>query len=311
MDDQENKPDEDLSEEDRRRERIRQQFFSGTLSSAAPEEEAAEDKSTPEVKQPDRPEASSFPEDMKFMSGNPFGEPKRNKFVSVLLGIINFLVIIGIVVLIRTFVISPFSVVGNSMDDFFADGDLILIDKITFQLRSPARGDVVVFHPPINKFTNQNGLVCDLKKILWPILKISDAETACRSRDFFIKRVIGIAGDTVRIENGKVYVIPENGEETLIREDFLAERNQENTCFSVNCNSELDIRGMTVEVPKDAVFVLGDNRVGSSDSRMWKIGDKPAPFVPIENITGKVRVVFFPFSHLKLVPDIDLLSSPN
>lgn len=227
-----------------------------------------------------------------------------------LIGTANILIIIGVVVLIRTFLVSPFSVVGSSMSSNLSDGDLILVDKISYRLSEPKRGDIIVFHPPTNELNEQRGLICRAKKIGFVLLG-KDSKNACISRDFYVKRIIGIPGDTVEIRNRNVYVTPQEGERIEAQEDFLDTRNQNNTCFSPNCNSSRDTKGVFVEVPENTYYVLGDNRTGSSDSRKWKVDGKDTPFVLKEDISGKVQMVFFPFTNVSILPNINPLESKN
>ncbi len=316
----------DKSPEELRREEMQKRFFSGALSAETEEQPTqSEDDSTTPTEVDEVPEQVSSPTPKTPSSTEPqqpippaesketfeWHEHKpHNRFVSFLLLLLNFLVIAAIVMLIRTFIVSPFAVVGHSMDDNFADGELILVDKLSYRISDPERGDVIVFHPPIDTHTVENGWLCTLKKLATDPLPY-DFGNVCESRQYYVKRIIGVPGDRVRIQNGQVFVTPQNGEETRIRTDFLNDTNREMTCFSQNCNSELDIRGSIVDVQPETVFVLGDNRTGSSDSRAWKIGGVPAPFVSFDDISGKVRAVFFPFPDIKIVGGLDILDASS
>lgn len=153
---------------------------------------------------------------------------------------------LAIFVVVYLFLFQPNQVKGHSMDPTFHDGEYILTDKISFRMGLPRRGDVVVFASPKN----------------------ADVD--------FIKRIIGLPGERIKIRSGKVYI---NGalldESTYLAagvytgpESFLAE-NQE------------------YSVPTGKYFVLGDNRPGSSDSRDF------GPVVPKEFI-GKVFFRYWP-----------------
>jgi signal peptidase I len=238
--------------------------------------------------------------------GDGDGDKKPGFFISLLVLLLNIVVIIAAVIGIRTFVISPFSVSGTSMVSTFENGDLILVDKLSYRLGEPQRGDVIVFRPPVNRYTSQPNIICKSKQLVWQVIG-KDPETACDPREHFVKRVIGIPGDTVEVRNGDVFVTPLAGERVEIREDFLDTKNQNRTCFVGECNSSRDINGEFFEVPTGHVYVLGDNRSGSSDSREWSVNGRPAPFVPYEDISGKVRMVFFPFTNFGWVTDIDLM----
>jgi signal peptidase I len=247
----------------------------------------------------------------KFFSGIRDGDKKKGKgrggyhfFLLVLIGLINVLVIVSIVVLVRTFLVSPFAVDGSSMSSNLSNGDLILVDKVTYRFSEPKRGDVVVFYPPVNQVTEQKGFLCRAKKVGYALFG-KDIQDICMVRAFYVKRVIGIPGDTVEVRNGKVFVTPIDGERTEIREDFLDEKNQGNTCLSSSCHGTKDVGGIFIEVPKNALYVLGDNRRNSTDSRAWK----NTPFVRYEDVSGKVRMIFAPLSNISFLPKIDILSS--
>lgn len=205
--------------------------------------------------------------------------------------LLNIVIIIGLVFIIRTYLISPFQVYGPSMCDTLnfidgkcqhAYGEYIIVYKfgyqniIGWQVGLPQRGDIIVFHPPHNP------------------------------NEFFIKRVIGLPGETIKLENGKVKIFNmEHQDGFLLNEDYLNATNQDNT---------LPIGELSVfEVPQGTFFVLGDNRVASSDSRTCfkenpgggKCGQgEITPYLPLGNIEGKASIVMWPLSKL------DILKNP-
>ncbi|PIZ73337.1 signal peptidase I, partial [Candidatus Peregrinibacteria bacterium CG_4_10_14_0_2_um_filter_41_8] len=149
---------------------------------------------------------------------------------------LNFVFILIFVLVIRTFLISPFHVFGASMCNtinFINDqckngyGEYIIVNKAGYlkagnlQIGEPKRGDIIVFHPP------------------------KDDE------QYFIKRVIGLPGDTVVVRDGYVY-LRKDGDDVRLEETYLSEENLGNTL----------VRGgrgeMVYEVPRDRYFVLGD-----------------------------------------------------
>src|SRR3989344_4616524 len=85
---------------------------------------------------------------------------------------------LAIIVPIRYFLIQPFFVVGASMEPNFETGDYLIIDELSYFIRTPERGEVVVFHPPFSDATKKS--------------------------QYYIKRVIGLPGETIKIENGKI-----------------------------------------------------------------------------------------------------------
>jgi len=159
----------------------------------------------------------------------------------------NMILIVGLA--LRFFVIQPFIVQGPSMNNNFQDGETILVDKITFNFRQPIRGEVVIFKAPNNP------------------------------QDDYIKRVIGLPGDTVKIEKGKVYV-----NNKLIDESFLSESGK----------TPNDSEILTRVIGTNEYFVLGDNRPDSSDSREWGT-------VPKANLIGRAIIAIWPIDMTGLI----------
>ena len=182
--------------------------------------------------------------------------------------LVNIVVIVAVVVGIRTFLVSPFQVEGNSMLSTLEDQEYIIINKLVYFVSEPQRGDVVVFFPPHE----------DKKK-------------------YYVKRVIGTPGDEVVIRNGKVYVRAEGTEDLLeLPEAYLDENNTGRTFAQPHGGGDREVR---YTVPADRYFVLGDNRQGSLDSRSFMTKrELPLPFVPKENIKGKVWFVVLPVSKI-------------
>ncbi len=179
-------------------------------------------------------------------------EEKKITFGSVLLSFFDFLktviIIVVLAALIRQFVIQPFIVDGQSMEPNFQNNDYLITDKVSYRLHTPSRGEVVIFHPPDNPSVN------------------------------YLKRVIGLPGDTIKISGGDVYV---NGKK--IKESYI--NNNEKTLSPNSGDVELTLKDKEY-------FVLGDNRNHSRDSR--EIGP-----VPIENIVSRIWLRLFPFNSIK------------
>ncbi len=159
------------------------------------------------------------------------------------LEVVETLVIAVVAVfLVRNFIAQPFLVSGSSMEPSFSDGNYLLIDELTYRFRPPERGEVVVFRYPLDR------------------------------RAFYIKRVIGLPGERVVIENGEVSVM-KDGEELDLKEAYLP----------------VDVtRGsFDVTLSGSEYFVMGDNRNFSFDSRSW--GSLSG-----EDIVGVVRFRLWP-----------------
>lgn len=179
----------------------------------------------------------------------------------------NIAVIVAIVTAIRTFLVSPFKVEGSSMVSTLEDHEYIVINKLAYIVGDPKRGDIVVFRPP------------------------------SEPSKFYVKRVIGLPGDTVDIRGGNVYVRADGEEsEVELDEPYLDEGNQGST-FRHPPNSG-DRTPTVYNVPEGEYFLLGDNRQGSHDSRSFRIDGKEAPFVPDANIKGRVWFVVLPITKI-------------
>lgn len=208
-------------------------------------------------------------------------KPQRGILYNVIDVLLNVVIIVAIVAVIRTFVVSPFEVEGNSMVPTLEDNQYIIINKLGYFLGStlgmesklPGRGDVVVFRPP------------------------SDG------RKYYVKRIIGLPGDEIIIRNGRVFIASESGEQEL-NEAYLDDRNRDHTFRAPVGNG--DRAEERYAIPKDKYFLLGDNRQGSLDSRSFRnASGEPTPYVPEDNIAGRVWFVALPItkSHALETPE--------
>lgn len=163
--------------------------------------------------------------------------------------------------------IRPTLVNGQSMDSTLKDGDFIIINRNSYMFSSPSRGDIIVFRSDFDEEVKSS----IFKKILTG--EYNDKKN-------LVKRVIGVGGDKIKIHNKRVYV-----NNKLIDEKYLNKENINNT------EGEMDI-----VVPKGKVFVLGDNREVSLDSRYESVG-----FIKVSDIVGKPFIRLFPFNKIKLI----------
>ena len=163
--------------------------------------------------------------------------------------------------------IRPTLVNGQSMDSTLKDGDFIIINRNSYMFSSPSRGDIIVFRSDFDEEVKSS----IFKKILTG--EYNDKKN-------LVKRVIGVGGDKIKIHNKRVYV-----NNKLIDEKYLNKENINNT------EGEMDI-----VVPKGKVFVLGDNREVSLDSRYESVG-----FINVSDIVGKPFIRLFPFNKIKLI----------
>jgi len=163
-----------------------------------------------------------------------------------------FLLALIIVVPIRIFIAQPYLVSGASMEPNFKNGDYLIIDQLTYRFENPERGDVIVLRYPQK-----------------PSL-------------FFIKRIIGLPGETIEAQNGKVTVYtPENQLGSILEEKYLPE------AFTDSFAKK--------ELSEKEYFVMGDNRRESLDSRIW--GTLTEDFIigkPLVRLFPPLRISFQP-----------------
>ncbi|MFS8159152.1 MAG: signal peptidase I [Candidatus Roizmanbacteria bacterium] len=173
--------------------------------------------------------------------------------MNMLKGLLNFIMEIletitfvgSLFIVLYLFIAQPHQVNGRSMDNTFHNGDYILTSKISYRFKNPGIGDIIVFKSPQNPDID------------------------------FIKRVIGLPGDKIRIQEGKVY-----------------DNNLSLNEFYINPESDTSggaflAEGQEVTVPEGHLFVMGDNRSHSSDSREFG-------FIPQQDIIGQVVFRYFP-----------------
>jgi len=205
--------------------------------------------------------------------------------------VINLVIIAALVFVIRSFIVSPFQVYGPSMCDTLNNidntcqhgyGEYIIVNKLGYQnilgwqVGLPKRGDIIVFHPPTNE------------------------------TEFFIKRVIGLPGETVKLEGGNVYIVnKEHPEGYKLDEPYLNDINMGNT-------HPYSPDKTIFEVPAERYLAFGDNRTQSSDARscfresITSGGcDQPgnSPFLKMSNIEGKAWIVLWPLSKIAILND--------
>lgn len=158
-----------------------------------------------------------------------------------------------VVLPIRIWIAQPFVVNGGSMDSTFADGEYLVVDEISYQFNEPQRGDVLIFKYPQDP------------------------------SKYFIKRLIGLPGETVMVKNDVVTIInAENPKGIVLNEPYIHSRS---------------FLTKTQTLGKDEYFVMGDNRAVSSDSRVW------GP-LPKEDVIGRPLVRLLPLSRIDFLPGV-------
>jgi len=184
---------------------------------------------------------------------------------SFVLDIIETVVIaLSIFLVIYLFVASPHQVNGQSMVPNFQSGEYVLSDKVSYRFSNPKRGDVIVFHAPPAANCPQ-GTGCD-----------------------FIKRVIGLPGETMAVHDNHIYVNNQAVDEPYIPKDF-------------EILPGPATKDKTITLADDEFFVCGDNRPYSSDSRSWGpikksdiVGRAIFRYWPL-NVAGPIPHPTYPF----------------
>jgi signal peptidase I len=176
--------------------------------------------------------------------------------------------------LLRTFVLQVFYIPSASMEPTLMVDDRMVVEKVTFRFRGPQRGEIVVFEGETESVPDDTGAVAEVVRGVGQFLGVVPAS----ARDF-VKRVIGLPGDEVRIEDGTVFV---NGEP--LDEPYKVD--------------EANDYG-PVLVPEGHLFFLGDNRPNSSDSR------RGLGMVAQDSVVGRAVVVLFPFAHTGMLTGVD------
>lgn len=167
------------------------------------------------------------------------------------------LIILLIVIPVRVFIAQPFIVNGASMDPTFKHGDYLIVDQISYRFNEPERGDVIVFRYPND------------------------------TKQFFIKRVIGLPGETIKITDSSVIIYNESYPQGLtLDEPYI--KNE-----TTHQNGSIETKNLKVS----EYFVLGDNRLRSSDSRSWGTLKRNL-------IIGRPLIRLLPPSSLSLFPGL-------
>lgn len=161
------------------------------------------------------------------------------------------IIALGVCIVLYLFLITPHEVFGTSMSPNFEDGEYLIANKLIYNLKEPQRGDVVIFE-----------------------------HSATQD---YIKRIIGLPGETISIKDGKVYI-----DDVLLPEiEYL-----DPAIYTTGANALHE--GESYEVPNGEYFVIGDNRPKSSDSRSFGSVDE-------STIKGRAWIVYFPFSNFRIV----------
>ena len=181
------------------------------------------------------------------------GEDGTGLFREILETVIYFIVIVVIFMLLQAFVGQHIEVIGSSMENTLNNRDHLILEKLSYRFNEPARFDIIVFRP---------------------------YDTEEEKDTFFIKRVIGLPGERIKIENGQIYI---NGE--------VLEENYGNEVIK-----DPGIAYEEIVLASDEYFLLGDNRNNSSDSRSLGIGP-----VKKDAIIGRAWARIWPLDNIEIL----------
>lgn len=178
-------------------------------------------------------------------------QEKSENFFTELLKFV--LIAAAIVFPIRLFIAQPFIVSGASMDPTFRNGQYLIVDELSYRLQEPDRGDVIIFRYPKNP------------------------------KEFFIKRIIGLPGETVSIKGDAIIITKKDGSTVSLSEPYVTNHGNGST--------------ESHQLKSDEYFVMGDNRPESSDSRVWGT-------LPRDNIVGRAFIRLLPLNLMGIFPGV-------
>ena len=198
--------------------------------------------------------------------------------------------------LIKTFLVQAFSIPSDSMQDTLQRGDRVLVDKLTPWFGSePERGEVVVFHDPDNWLA---GEPTPDPNALQKALSFIGLMPSAEEKDL-IKRVVGVGGDTVECKGtGPLKV---NGK--ALDEPYVYPGN-------TPCSQDDQGGQFKVKVPEGHIWVMGDHRQNSRDSR-YNTADKNQGFVPVDKVVGRAVVIAWPINRWTNLPVPDTFDQPG
>ena len=204
--------------------------------------------------------------------------------------------------LIKAFLVQAFYIPSGSMQQTLEIRDRVLVNKLVYDFRDIRRGEVVVFNG-LDSFTQEtvvappaNGFERVLRSVGGVI------GLGVPGEKDFIKRVIAVPGDRVACcTDGKVTVQPEGASEPLVlQEDYLFEDNAEAFCAAGLGDGSCPVGAEGIVVPEGRLWVMGDHRSSSSDSRSH-ISDANSGTVPQDKVIGRAFVIVWPLDRSRLL----------
>jgi signal peptidase I len=194
---------------------------------------------------------------------------ERSAAGSVIEFFLIVVVALGLALGIQAFLVKPFRIPSSSMEPTLDIGQRVLVSRVNYHVSEPDRGDVVVFKPPKGADDGRCGV---------PDFQAGSRNQPCprptggQSKENFIKRIVALEGDRIKVERGRVILNGKPAKEPFIEPSEVCEL----------CNLSREIT-----IPKDHIFMMGDNRGESADSREW------GP-VPEDQLIGQAFFTYWP-----------------
>ena len=179
---------------------------------------------------------------------------KKSKLRETLEFLLPIIIALIVAMLLKTFVFANAVVPTGSMLNTIQEGDRIIASRIEYNFNDPERYDIIIFKAP-------------------------DEVAKGNDKEYYVKRIIGLPGETITIVNGVVYAADANGKTIKLKDDFITA-----------CNPTGNFG--PYKVPENSYFVMGDNRESSIDSRYWVTTN----YVDRDLIIGKVKFRYYPFN---------------
>jgi signal peptidase I len=191
--------------------------------------------------------------------------------------IILLVVAVGVAILIQAFAIKPYKIPSGSMEPTLMTHDRVLVNRFSKRIlgNEPKVGDIIVFHPPSGADQQDGSPQCGATDSGQGTPTPCAKATPEKSSQSFIKRVVGVGGDTIAIRDGHVI---RNGK--AAKEPFTAP-----------CDGDICDFPKSITIPKGSIYAMGDNRGNSDDSRFW------GP-VPLDWVVGKAFATYGPPSRI-------------
>lgn len=176
-------------------------------------------------------------------------ETQKSKLREILEFLAPIIIALIVAMILKYCIFANAVIPTGSMLETIQEGDRVIASRLEYKFNDPERYDIAIFKYPDNE------------------------------DELFVKRIIGLPGETVNIVDGVVYITDTDGKTTKLRDDFVSEENKDNY-------------NGTFVVPEDCYFVMGDNRDNSVDSRYWTTTN----FVSRDKFVGKVMFRYYPFN---------------